>query len=236
MIKARYIPLFVILLMLLGEGFLFYKSQSIDSDLHARVVSSIQQLKQFDALLNQDTLELRYQSQLNMDTISLRSNQTLTLISAMKETFATHGISTARHFAGMEALFTEKFRLIEQFKSHGGILRNSLRYLPGAVNNLAGHENHQLKDDLRKMMEMILVYNLSPDPEMRKQIILRMEQVASAESVGKDGNIGHVIMHMQVVIREHSTVSDLMYRLLEMPTVAAVDQLYDDYEDRKSVV
>ncbi|OIO69937.1 MAG: hypothetical protein AUJ57_08680 [Zetaproteobacteria bacterium CG1_02_53_45] len=235
MIKARYIPLFVILLMLLGEGFLFYKSQSIDSDLHARVVSSIQQLKQFDALLNQDTLELRYQSQLNMDTISLRSNQTLTLISAMKETFATHGISTARHFAGMEALFTEKFRLIEQFKSHGGILRNSLRYLPGAVNNLAGHENHQLKDDLRKMMEMILVYNLSPDPEMRKQIILRMEQVASAESVGKDGNIGHVIMHMQVVIREHSTVSDLMYRLLEMPTVAAVDQLYDDYDRQYQV-
>ncbi len=228
--RSRYVPLVIILAMLVWLGFLFYKSQSIDSELHTETVSSIQNLKRYDALLNQDTLEVRYQSQLNMDAISRHTNQTLKLLLSMHDIFTHDGISTGEYIVATEKLFKEKFRMIEQFKSHNGVLRNSLRYLPRAVDQLVSEGDQQVSDDVSELMEMILVYNLSPDPAMKSKIHLFIGQLSSATGGEMAASANNIIMHAKVVIREHDIVSVLMHRLLKLPTDQAIAEMYDEYD------
>lgn len=227
--KVRYLPLAIIAVLLSWLAFLLYKSQSIDTTLHTKTVSSIQQLNHFDGLLNQDILEVRYLSQLNMDVISNHAEQTLKLISDMKELFTNQSIKPYKAFTEAESLLTEKVHLIEQFKSHNGVLRNSLRYLPGAVDELTGSAIHH-SHDLDKLIEMILTYNLSPESVVKNRILLLLEQLSSFEDGGKSDAHRHIIKHAHVVLREHMIVSNYLHRLLALPTTDLITYLYDAYD------
>jgi len=228
--KSRYLPLIIIAGLLCWLAFLLYKSQPVNADLHTEFVSSIHKLRHYDALLNQDVLEVRHQSQLNMDAISDHSKQVLALITGIRAACTKCEINPERQIVEMQALFKEKIRLIEQFKLHNGILRNSLAYIPGAVENIVEDENYQLSFRLAQLVETMLVYTLSHDPAVKEELVSRLHYLGSLGSEGRATDITHIIMHAQVVLREYEVVRTLTQRLLSSKTGQAIDLVYQTYD------
>jgi len=235
--KLKHFPLIIITVLICWLAFLFHKSQSIDTELHGETVNSIQQLKHMDALLNQDVLEVRFQSQLNMDPIADHSERLLQLLTVINVKFDTSGMSSARQLVDMTRLFNEKIHLIEQFKSHNGRLRNSLRYLPEATDRLEDHVDHELSHDLYKLTEMILFQDISSDLLNMKKSLIQLEKIVLLmDSLKASGEtklaeeISNIVNHAQLVITEHATVSMLMQQLMELPTSDAVARLFEEYD------
>ncbi len=229
MSKGNYLHLLIISVLLSGLALMFHKSQTIDLDVYSETVNSIQQLNDFDGLLNQDLLEVRYLAQLNMDAISDHSKQMMKKIAAMKVAFTQHGISSGKDLADIETLLKEKVRLINQFKSHSGILRNSLLYLPGAVDKVEDVVNEYLSHNLMHLLDTLLMFNLSPTPRLEESITLLIQELATSDGGGYADEIGHVLKHARVMIREHQAVREIVQRLFAIKTEQAITQLYEGY-------
>ena len=227
--KNPVLSVVVVLAIVICLGFLYFKSQDVDVELHAKTISLIQDIERHDALLNQDVLEVRYQLQLNVDTLSSHSGEAMQLLGAIKTVLAEQGFAAGSHFEDLESLFSEKISLIERFKSHNGVLRNSIRYLPVAVENLQRSGGWQMPNDLNKLLEFMLGYNLLPDPLMKETILNLLQQLSLSAGADASGDMGHILMHAGVVVREHSSISDIMHRLLDMPIGSATDKLSEHY-------
>ena len=77
---------------------------------------------------------------------------------------------------GLTGALRDKEELVEQFKSHNAILRNSLNYLPAAIadlkTELAGVAGSAPLDaTLNALLIDTLRYNLAADPALRARII-----------------------------------------------------------------
>ena len=120
--------------------FLYLKSSSNQTTTYAESRDLIGQIKQLNAQWETEILKARIAISHNYDPLVTPPTQ----MSALWERFDTmesnHGrnespIWRASHDAYLTAI-QEKIRLVEQFKSHNAVLRNSLAFLPTAEDDI----------------------------------------------------------------------------------------------------
>ena len=74
--------------------------------------------------------------------------------------------------------FKKKLLYVEQFKSHNGILKNSLYYLPTAIQNkLRQRENRRYFADINNLLKYILLYSSRPDNQNKSQANLYIQKI-----------------------------------------------------------
>lgn len=222
--RRRYLPLAVIFVMTLLLVFLFQKSRGVDAETHAAVISLMLDLKQFDAMLNQDVLEIRYHSQLNMDAVSHHALRTRELLTAIRMRFAGANPRIREQMQQVERHFAQKLDLIERFKAHNGTLNNSLRYLPAAARESADKLGRHSYLRLEELLYRLLRHVLMPGESQQQQIeslVVRAADIPIPD---------HVLLHVNIVLREHRLVSGMMEQLLETPAFGAIEALFEQYD------
>lgn len=125
------------LLLAAGLAILITKTRSIDMDSHARVSKALSQLKQLDAEWNADVLKSRLDLSTSYDQLATHLRNFPDILSDIERETTTPAYASARaSYETVKTSFEQKSALVERFKSRNAVLKNSLRFLPGAAFDL----------------------------------------------------------------------------------------------------
>lgn len=145
-----------------------------------------------------------------------------------------------RHRDAYLQAVAEKTRLIEHFKSHNAVLRNSLTFLPtaeddiqGALGNLVAGHQHEAMDISVEVYDTVLttleyVQSTSADKAAEVEANLgRLTADRTRLSSDRQAAVDILISHVRTVLREQPVVSGLVTRIAEVPVAACLDSIID---------
>ncbi|EJM58420.1 histidine kinase [Pseudomonas sp. GM50] len=119
--------------------FLYLKSSSDQTSTYAESRDLIGRIKQFNAQWETEILKARIAISHNYDPLVAPLNEMTYLWERFETMESNHGRNDPIWHASHDAYHTaiqEKTRLVEQFKSHNAVLRNSLAFLPTAEDDI----------------------------------------------------------------------------------------------------
>jgi signal transduction histidine kinase/CheY-like chemotaxis protein len=212
--------------------FVFGRARSSDLGTHERVVEALRELKQLDAVLDRDLLQVELRLIPTYDSLV----RTLGALRAVEQRLRSgpEAIATKGHPAieraldGYTAAFEEKEVLVEQFKSHNALLEHSLHDLPQAIAKAAPRGDPLLD----ALLHDLLLYEQSPSVELRGQIEALLAKV-SAERTRAAGerraNLRLVAGHAELILTEKDRLDAIVHAVLAVPTAARADDLHAAY-------
>jgi signal transduction histidine kinase/DNA-binding response OmpR family regulator/HPt (histidine-containing phosphotransfer) domain-containing protein len=220
-------------LVFLGTLF-FFDSQTRSVEAHAQAMGSLGRLKEADATLTQDVLRARFGMLPSYDPL-LRA---LTRIKAQQRDFwqaagVAYGKSRkdlAPKIESLETTLAEKARLLEEFKSHNAVLKNSLSYVPVAYERLGhlGRGNPELDRQIQQSgaIRKILLYDVTGDPRYVPRIRSALKNLVAEVRVPPAISVVALLSsHAETIIREREIVGTLVDRLIKSPSTRRIDEL-----------
>lgn len=220
---------------------LYYLSQKTDLEQHARNAQTLQNLKHWDSILKRDVLRTRTGMLNHYDT----------LVSTMKALKAAHARISENPNAlpednggyfqkSVETLgknLTSRALDLERFKMRNAILRNSLSYLPVAAGRLTERlsktaESTRLAADTSGVLRDALIYNLSGDIKLRKNL---QEAVAALESVSERADaaqrfeVENILSHIAVIMTQKPALDVLVSNLMSIESATRIDEVTQNY-------
>ncbi len=229
-VNGYVLPTGVALLFLL----LWVKAQSVNLAAHNQYVSTLRQLQEQDARINQSLLQLRLGLLKNYDPIVKKQAG----IQALHETLAVSPrfVGTSRQqiltqVQTSQQLWQEKNSLIEQFNSKNSVLRNSLAYFPIAVEELSNDPAiaPEVATRLNNLLRDVLLFNLSAtegDVFKIEQDIAQIERLLSAANQ----DFISVLIHATIVLEESLETDELVEQALMIPTRQQGRALAESYD------
>ncbi len=221
----------LILAALLGVlTFLFAQARSNDPKMHHQIVVNIQNLHYQNSRLNESVLEFSADQFSNYDLLTrLKSGIREYLTWFKSEEPKLYGIVDVELDAIIdraESNFEKKFSLIEKFKSHNGILKNSLYYIPTAVDNLQKQSSlssyHQNAD---KLLQEVLLFNSRLNPKNKELGENIIEEFRSK----KISRLDDIAIHAETIFRERMLLQEIVEDLFSIPTKDSVENIYQEY-------
>jgi len=222
--------------------FLYFNSNSEKTATYSESRDLIRLMKQQDAQWENEILKSRVAISYNYDPLV----SPMTEMNRLWERFDTmqsgHGRHESRqwndaHKAFLQAM-QEKTRLVEQFKSHNALLRNSLAFLPTAEDDIQA----QLSDlpDLDKLQ----VQNIATDTYDLLLSALEFAQVTSADKAADiqlglsklavnmqrlpgefHAPIGILSKHVALILREQPLVNGMLEDIEAIPVADRLDDI-----------
>jgi PAS domain S-box-containing protein len=213
-------------------GWLYQKSNSVNIDVHVRTVERFNQVRELDSRLNQYVLQARYGLLSNYDAIV----NTQRLLWGLVDDFQQ---DAPQYFSGSGALLKNEFghyveerqskdELIESFKSHNAVLRNSLQYFPLAIHSLLQSSGGMQPRRLHELLDEVLLYAHAPTEE-RKVRIVELLSIILREAGGNADALRSMARHVDVILDHKVEVDDLVRRIGTAQTVTSGDEVLSLY-------
>ncbi|MFL6610178.1 MAG: DAHL domain-containing protein [Pseudomonas sp.] len=222
--------------------FMYIESGAQQAASHIESRDLIRVLKQQDAVWDNEVLKARVALSHNYDPLvsplheMTRLWQRLDLIESEPGRHAPSLWDTQRD-EYLKAV-KEKTRLVEQFKSHNAILRNSLAFLPTAEDDIQG-QFARLSDADRLQLQNVAIdtYDLLlsslefaqvTTQDQAAEILLglnRLEVNRDRLPEGLQGSIDILRRHIALILREQPKVNELLQGIEAVPLAARLDTI-----------
>ena len=211
---------------LLLLSWLYSQSTAIDAENHLTFVSALRGIKQLDANLNQDVLRTRYNLLTHYDLFVRNLDQLRALAKPLsEEPLASHlktldpGLTKA--VISLSNSAERKANLIETFKSHNAVLKNSLRYFPTAATHLISHSQrsqqvhlYQEAENLqRDVLALNLISSQDTDSDIRARLS-RLRALLPALPAELAAETVSVVNHAETILRTKHEVDALTSQIL----------------------
>jgi len=224
------------------SGFLYTRSRSTDLDAHARAVGTIGEVRHLDRQLSAQVLEARFgllnhydplnvtQAELGRDAAALRGR--LAAVVAVD-------VELERSITEFTHAVEARTEAVERFKGENSILKNSLRYLPIAADEVEqalsqpGPETETLRRAIHDLVRAALVYNLIGDQSTREthlRALGRLSETAPGLAPGLASELEPLLAHARVVAERQPSVDGWVRRASSDDLDARltdVERLYD---------
>lgn len=221
--------------------FLYLKSSSDQTATYAESRDLIRQIKQLNAQWETEILKARIAISHNYDPLVAPLNEMTQLWEQFETQETNHGRNDPIWHAGHDAYHTavqEKTRLVEQFKSHNAVLRNSLAFLPTAEDDIQEPLTRLLDEDKLQLQ------NIATDTYDLLLSSLEFAQVTSDDKaadilvglnklkVNKErlpeqfhSPIDVLSNHIALILREQPVVNRLLQNIEAVPVAARLDDI-----------
>ncbi|MGD8220564.1 DAHL domain-containing protein [Pseudomonas thivervalensis] len=202
----------------------------------------IRLLKQQDAIWDNEVLKSRISLTHNYDPLVSPLHEMARLwqrLDAIESEPGRHGPSLweAQRDEYLK-LVKEKTRLVEQFKSHNAVLRNSLAFLPTGEDDIQG-QFARLPDTYRLELQNVAIdtYDLLlssmefaqlSSPERAAEILLGLNQLEVNKERLPEGLLNSVEVlrrHIGVILREQPKVNELLMGIETVPLADRLDTI-----------
>jgi signal transduction histidine kinase len=238
----------VVLMSILA--FLFVRSSGYNASAYFENEATIRQLKQLDASWELDVLRSKMGINPNYDSLVDPLADLRALHDKLAEQVASdrHDAATAMTAAdqGYDGAIEEKTRLVERFKSHNSVLRNSLTFLPVAAEDVkaasdtyGGVGSWTVSRLASSVLLDTLIYSGGPSEEAAAAIeaqLGRLTATSAALPVSVRDSIGIFVSHARTVLREQPQVDDLLRSIAAVPTSARIDELHSLLSEEQKMV
>ena len=227
--------------------FLYMKTSAVDAEKKAQIESQLRQLKQLDAEWNVDVLKSRIEINKNYDPLT---SPLPTLTELLEQLAAEVGSldqsETEKTLGKLKTVIAEKIDLVDQFKSQNAILKNSLRYVPTAIDDLraeirtARRSAQGASDGLdildaraSQLLNDVLKYNLLPDATAAESIeasLMAMENASASYPPTIAASVRNMVVHTRTILRQRLVESDVLKKISAMPVTQAIDRLGEVFD------
>ena len=215
-------------------AWLYTQSSQVDTSLHVRTVGHFEQLRQQDARLNQYVLQARFNLLRNYDPLVTTQQRIIELLGALQadkpQYFSVGEMPVQREFMRYRALFESKFSLIEDFKSHNAVLRNSMQYFPMATQGLlADVAKSKLRVDLlHNLLESVLLFDAAPSAERRRHIEQVLQELIQS-ATGQAQELTMLARHVAIILDYQHEVDQLTKEITQSQSTEEADALFAAY-------
>ncbi|MFZ2853012.1 MAG: DAHL domain-containing protein [Rhodocyclaceae bacterium] len=222
-------------------AFLFVRTQGYDESAYFENVARLRQIKQLDAHWELDALKSKIGINTHYDPLVDPLLDLQQLQAKLGELAAAQGSSVA----ALDQAILQKTGLVERFKTHNSVLRNSLAFLPGAVDDLRlamgaaktpPAAARQVAATANEVLLASLVFNQNGASEKAAEIeaaLARLSVEKRQLPTGVGDSIDIFAAHVRTVLREHQSVNGLLNRIADVPVAARVDDIDRLLADRQ---
>ena len=153
-----------------ASGFLYLRSRSADFDAHARAVEAIGRVRHLDRQLSEQVLAARFGLLNQYDPLTASElelvNAALALGLGVRNVVGTTP-ELDQALTALDRAVSERRSVLDHFKAENSVLKNSLRYLPTAADDLMRAlpeaPSATLARDVNALVRSALVYDLIGD-------------------------------------------------------------------------
>jgi PAS domain S-box-containing protein len=222
--------------------FLYSKTQSFDESHYFEDIAVLRHLKQLDAQWELDVLKSRIGINTHYDALADQQGEMARLLEEMQADADTHKHDASGEVARVSTLrraVQDKATLIEQFKSHNSILRNSLAFLPTAAEDVqqslggrgaAQSAFREISGSVSRLLLASMLYSQSPTGEKGGEIQDELDRLDGKLQLAPPGiadRLGIFRAHIQTVLREQKIVNELLVGISSAPTGKLLDEAND---------
>ena len=222
--------------------FLYLKSNSNQTSTYAESRDLIGRIKQLNAQWETEILKARITTNRNYDPLVAPLTEMTQLWERFETVESSHGrddslIWHASHNAYLSAI-KEKTRLVEQFKSHNAVLRNSLAFLPTAEDDiqeqlarLVDGDKLQLQNiatDTYDLLLSSLEFSQVTSDEKAADILLGLNKMAVNKLRLPEpfhSPIDILSNHISLILREQPVVNRLLENIEAIPVAERLDDI-----------
>ena len=221
-------------------GIFYLETQSRQNTDYFSDIDILRQLKQVDGSWERDVLKSRMGIDPNYDPligplVELNLLQGRLQHEEEGSTRSQKQKSLHAAFANLRDAIAEKALLIDHFKSHNAVLRNSLSFLPTAAEDLLGgmRQADSSRTEMRQLPELVndllldaVVFSQTPSSERASEVEMRLAllaRVARRMPVESKYQADIFALHVRAVLREQPEVNALLSHIASVPTADAVD-------------
>ncbi|MFJ2536756.1 MULTISPECIES: DAHL domain-containing protein [unclassified Pseudomonas] len=222
--------------------FLYFKSSSEQTMTYTESRDLVRQIKQQNALWENEILKARVAISHNYDPLVSPMNEMTRLWERFDSLESGHGRNDSvlwndAHEGFLHAM-QEKTRLVEQFKSHNALLRNSLAFLPTAEDdiqaqlaNLPDFDKLQLQNittDTYDLLLSALEFAQVTSADKAADIELGLNKLAvNAQRLPAEFQSPIRIMsnHIALIAREQPRVNQLLENIEAIPVAERLDNI-----------
>jgi len=232
MSAERMKPALIILGLIGLLTFLFVQTETNDVKRHHETIFSIQRLFYQDSLLNESILKLKADRFSNYDSISNQKQNIRKLLQWLKSQqlglYGGRSEEIDHAIDEVEEHFLNKMQLIEKFKSHNGILKNSLYYLPTVIKNTQNNIlDNSYYADMNILLREILLFNSRPTEQDMTQAKEFIEKLNRAERE----NLSEIAQHAETIINQRLKLQSVVDELFDSPTKQSIDRVSQSYSE-----
>ncbi len=224
--------------------FLVVKSLSIDLEKHQNYQTALAHQNERKAIINQELLKSRYELFFSYDPL-------VNHLSELKETQAKlteipkfiegkNREDFQQILAKSSQLIENTEQLLEDFKSQNSAFKNSLRYLPSLVSEIANKNysqinNQNLSASLDELVQNILLYNLTSSEDLTssvKRTIKKLQQIKQ-ENINIDREELFLIdlanRHAEIILSYKPRIDRLTQEILALLNTQQSEELNKAY-------
>ncbi len=231
----------LMLMSLAGFVYLFRQNTFNDGGQQEHLQSSIYNLKQVDANWTAEVLKSYVGLSKDYDALSRSSKHLPHLLSNLSvDLMANANFDAQNTRSELGRLIKEKAILIEKFKRHNAVLKNSLRYLPTAqteMTTLISSENmtraktqplNTQKEAIDQLVSTVLHYNLFPEEKTAATVQAQndsMRAMISSMSPALAEKTRNLVRHIDVILQERNGLATLVASINEINIASKLDAL-----------
>jgi len=229
-LRTGWLPIGAFALVLISIlAFLYSRDRGHDTSAYFENAVIVRQLKQLDARWELDVMKSRMGINPNYDALVDPLHDLTQLQGSLRGRLAGEHQGAALETAqgALNNAVSQKTRLIERFKSHNSVLRNSLFFLPTAAGDLR-QESGPIGRVVDAVLLDVLVYSQSPSSDGAAEIETRLGGLAAAgkaQSPKIQDDLSIFSSHVRTVLREQPLVNGLLRTIAEVPTTARINDL-----------
>ena len=239
------LPLISFVVLALGGGTaLFFYHQNLPqvAALDAQMGEHLLAFEALDSTVNELALRSRFHIDQNYDNLARTSALLDQRVEAVEEsTLNRDGLSESavyRAFSELRSELETKKDLVENFKSHNSVLRNSLRYAPAAGEQLITIAedigNTDAADLYRSLLRYLLEFSLLDTSSSSESLKLLLPQLEAVEQSMPDYATTTAIeftRHIRTVLAEEDVTDAYLQRLLTTTTDSRLETLNRSWSD-----
>ena len=224
-----------LLLIICASGaltYLFMQTRVADTEIHHKAILEIQRLSYQNSLVNESIMELKADVYSNYDPLTKQKREIRKIFEQIKNPasglYGHHGDEIDSAIDDAQDQFKKKLLYVEQFKSHNGILKNSLYYLPTAIQNkLRQRENRRYFADINNLLKYILLYSSRPDNQNKSQANLYIQKIRIANGPGLE----ELVLHAETIIKKRTKLEGIVGDLFAVPTKPSLENVFELYSE-----
>jgi len=222
--------------------FMYVNSSSQQAASYIESRDLIRLLKQQDAIWDNEVLKSRIALSHNYDPLVSPLQEMTRLWQRLDAIESEPGRHAPSLWEGLRDQYLkavkEKTRLVEQFKSHNAVLRNSLAFLPTAEDDIQA-QFAELPDTEKLQLQSVTIdtYDLLlssmefaqlTTPEVAAEVLLglnRLDVNKERLPAGLGSSVGILSRHIALILREQPRVNELLQGIEAVPVANNLDAI-----------
>jgi signal transduction histidine kinase len=232
----------IALALVLGLSYLYARSQTDKSESYTQSRDLVRQIKQLNAQWETEILKSRIALTHDYDRLVFPLTEIQRLWQQLTDVLGDpKGVNAGRWNAdrdGFVQALGEKARLVEQFKSHNAVLRNSLTFLATAEDDIQMQfaqldpgERLRLQNiatDTYDVLLSCLEFSQATTDTKAAEVLLGLNQLAINQQMLPAGfrpAMENLSNHVALILREQPLVNDLLARITALPVAGQLDRV-----------